>query len=185
MDKLVWVDLETTGLEPKSHRVLEMAMVITDYALVVIDEFSRVIKQPHRPAVGFRSAMPPEVLLMHQKSGLIDEVVDARYTIDVVESEMRVFMEAIVGPADPNIRKRPLMAGSSVHFDRSFLEIHMPELIGHFHYRNFDATSFGEAARLWFPNEFVEPEKQRLHRALPDLHDTLAELRYIKKTFFK
>ena len=182
---LVWVDLETTGITPREHRILEMAMVITDDDLNVVDEFSRGIKQPYRPASGFRSSMPPDVLLMHQKSGLLDEVAAANYDVEAVEAEMRVFMEASVGLASPNIRKRPPMAGSSVHFDRSFLEVHMPALVGHFHYRNFDVTSFGEAARRWYPDEFVEPEKQRLHRALPDLHDTLAEMRYIRSTFFK
>ena len=154
MNELVWIDLETTGLEPKHCCILEMAMVLTDSDLNVLEEFSRVIKQPKRSAVGFRSAMPAEVLAMHASSGLLDDVAAATYAVGAVESEMRVLMELTFGPAHANIRKRPLIGGSSVHFDRAFIEVHMPQLNKHFHYRHFDVTSISEAARRWYPDQF-------------------------------
>lgn len=187
MDKLVWLDLETTGFEPEDCEILEIGMLITDADLEVLDAFQVVLKG-YPPIL--TQDMDANVIEMHTASGLFFDVKASDVSRSEAESRAIAFLETHFGPAKvkedgtPDRREMPPLGGSSVHFDRKFLAYHMPALERCFHYRNFDATSIGEAARRWYPEEFVEREKSRDHRALADLHDMLLELRYIRATFW-
>lgn len=174
---IVWVDIETTGLDPHRETMLEIGMVITDDRLVRIDHRDFVIAPYDRDAI---KKMEPAVREMHTKNGLLDEV-KSRIAVDraTVEKELIEFMNGVLGS------ERPPMAGSSVHFDRSFLRVHMPLLEARFHYRNIDISTVKELAKRWKPIVVSDrPTPLARHRVYPDLLDTIGEAAYYKRFFF-
>jgi oligoribonuclease len=125
------------------------------------------------------AAMDPFVVNMHTESGLITEIPNG---IPLAEAEALVL--AYVQSHVPEARKAPL-AGSSVYVDRGFLSRYMPALDQHMHYRLVDVSSFKEMVRRWFPRVyFATPEKTGNHRALGDIRESIAELRYYRDAAF-
>jgi oligoribonuclease len=182
-DRLVWVDLETTGLDPARHAILEVAVIVTNGDLrPVAEPLVRLVY----PGAGALENMDPTARAMHEESELLDEL-RARYEQNwffsgggclghsAAEAEVLEYLQEHV-----NEREAPL-AGSSVHFDRAFLARHMPRVHAHLHYRNLDVSSLLEAARRWTPRIAENaPTKRELHRALPDLEDSLTLARYLR-----
>lgn len=175
-DRLVWVDLEMTGLDSQRDQIVEVACIVTDGNLVELDGgISMVVAADPEPL----AAMDDVVVRMHTESGLINEIPDG---IAVSEAQERLL--AYIRQHVPDARKAPL-AGSSVYVDRGFLARYMPDVDSHLHYRLVDVSSIKELARRWHPRlYFASPEKTGNHRALGDIRDSIAELRYYRETMF-
>lgn len=168
---LVWIDIETTGLEPYGNVMLELGLVATDNDLDLVDSFHAVIA--YRDDIAYEEEF---IRNMHTASGLWDECIASTYALREAEADACDWMARVGGKASP-------MAGSTPHFDRSFLKVHMPRLEDQFHYRNADVSSMREFARRWFP-EMIEPTPIGAHRALSDISDTLVLARYYRAELF-
>lgn len=173
-ERLVWIDLEMTGLDPRRDEIVEIACIVTDADLTEVDEgISLVVRPSDEPL----AAMDDVVVRMHTDSGLITEIPDGTTLAD---AQARVL--AYVQQHVPEPRKAPL-AGSSVYVDRSFLAEWMPDLDAHLHYRIVDVSTIKELTRRWYPRVFfAAPPKTGNHRALGDIRDSIAELRYYRDT---
>jgi oligoribonuclease len=176
-DRLIWVDLEMTGLDPLTHRVLEIATLVTDGSLEVVAEGpDLVISQPETVLVGMNAWSREH----HAASGLLGRVRES--TLDEAAAEA-LTLEFLARHCPAG--QVPL-AGNSVHMDRFFLKIHMPRFEAFAHYRNVDVTTLKELVRRWYPRVFAEaPRKRDSHRALEDVHDSIAELRYYRQAVFR
>ncbi|MGH3462949.1 MAG: oligoribonuclease [Kribbellaceae bacterium] len=175
-DRLVWIDCEMTGLDVNADALIEVAVLVTDYELNVLGEgIDLVIKPP----AGALEQMGDFVREMHTASGLLDEL---DHGISLADAERQV-LEFISGYV-PESRKAAL-AGNSVGTDRTFLVRHMPTVEAHLHYRNVDVSSIKELVRRWYPRVYyATPAKVGNHRALADITESIAELRYYRQTVF-
>jgi oligoribonuclease len=175
-ERLVWIDCEMTGLDLKADALIEVAVLITDYELNVLgDGIDLVIKPPAESL----DQMTEFVREMHTASGLLAELDNG---ISLADAERQV-LEFISGYV-PETRKAPL-AGNSVGTDRTFLVRDMPTVEAHLHYRNVDVSSIKELVRRWYPRVYyATPAKVGNHRALADITESIAELRYYRETVF-
>ena len=178
VDRMVWVDIETSGLSLSFCRTLELGVAITTPKGDVIDMNNWVIKPDSLAPV--LEHMRPDVREMHTKNLLIDEIgMDHALTMLEAESEAIGFLQQHRVEA----RHYP-MAGSSVHFDRSFLKIDMPALEEMFHYRDIDISSVRELARLRAPSlTDNEPENDERHRVLSDIKDSIKLYKFYQRHF--
>jgi oligoribonuclease len=175
-DRMVWIDCEMTGLSLADDALIEVAALVTDSELNVLGEGVDVVI---RPPDGALESMPEVVRLMHTASGLLDELAGGT---TLAEAE-RMVLEYIRAHA-PEPGRTPL-CGNSVATDRGFLARDMPELEKHLHYRIIDVSSVKELARRWYPRAyFNSPEKGGSHRALADIRESIAELRYYREAVF-
>lgn len=176
-ERLVWVDLEMTGLDVDRERIIELAVLVTDGQLEVLAEGPTLaIRQPE-PLL---AAMDEWNTRTHTASGLVDRVRQSTLDEAAAEAQVMDFLRPWVGP-----RKAPL-AGNSIHQDRMFLRKYMPGLETFLHYRNVDVSTVKELVRRWYPQVFAaRPTKQGTHRALDDIRESIAELRYYRKNAFK
>lgn len=175
---LVWIDLEMTGLEPDRDVIVEIACVVTDSDLVLVDEGVDVVVHQADDAL---AVMDDFVRTMHTKSGLVEAIRQS--TIDLTTAGATVLDH--VREHVPDAGVAPL-CGNSIGTDRRFLARHLPELDGHFHYRSIDVSSIKELCRRWYPDDYKKrPSKQEAHRALDDILESVAELRYYRDTLFK
>ncbi|MBC7170298.1 oligoribonuclease [Candidatus Bipolaricaulota bacterium] len=173
-ENIVWIDLETTGLDPETSVILEIAAVITDKHLNVLSQESLVIHHPNDALVG----LDEWVQTQHQASGLLEEVRQSK--LSLAEAEERVL--GLVAARCPP-RACPL-AGSSVCFDRRFLMRHMPKLEAHLSYRQIDVSSLKELVRRWYPDKAPPNGSEAKHRALPDILESIEELRRYRAEVF-
>lgn len=171
-DRLIWIDLEMTGLDPAKDEIVEVACIVTEADLTEVDAgISLVVK----PGTASLEGMQPVVVEMHTASGLITEIPDG---ISLADAQRQV-LEYVTSHV-PDARKAPL-AGSSVYVDRMFLARYMPDLDAHCHYRLIDVSSVKELAKRWFPRVYFNaPAKTGNHRALADIRESIAELRYYR-----
>jgi oligoribonuclease len=168
---LVWVDMEMSGLNPDSDRVLEIAIVITDANLDVIAEGPvLVIGQPERVLRG----MDDWNTATHGRSGLTEKVLVSALDEEQASDRMIAFMLAHV-PAG----KSP-MCGNSICQDRRFMARWMPRLEACFHYRNLDVSTIKELARRWNPSVYRSFEKKSRHEALADIYESIEELKHYR-----
>ena len=175
-DRLVWIDCEMTGLDPKFDEIVEIACIVTDAELNELDEGITLVVKSGEESF---AAMDDFVVNMHTVSGLIEEIP---LGISLADAEQQVL--AYVKSHVPEARKAPL-AGSSVYVDRGFLANYMPELDAHLHYRLLDVSSVKELTRRWYPRVyFASPEKTGNHRALGDIRDSISELRFYRDAVF-
>jgi oligoribonuclease len=175
-NNIVWVDMEMTGLNPDSDRVIEVAVVITDAQLEVIAEGPVVAVHQDERVLG---AMDDWNTSTHGRSGLTARVRAS--TIDEIEAE-RVLIEFMARYVPP--RKSP-MAGNSICQDRRFMARWMPQLEAFFHYRNLDVSSFKELARRWDPNAYRSFDKKSRHEALADIYESIDEMKHYRAQMFK
>lgn len=175
-NNIVWVDMEMSGLNPDSDRVIEIAVVVTDAQLEVIAE-GPVIAVHQSDLV--LDAMDDWNRSTHGRSGLIDRVRAS--TIDEAQAEAMLidFLARFVPP-----RKSP-MAGNSICQDRRFMARWMPQLEAFFHYRNLDVSSFKELARRWAPAVYRSFEKKSRHEALADIYESIAEMKHYRAQMLK
>jgi oligoribonuclease len=176
-DELVWIDCEMTGLDLKSDRLIEIAVLVTDGELNLLGEGLDVVIHADDAAL---AGMVDVVATMHRKSGLTDEVRAS--TVDVPTAEAMV-LDYIRGHVkQPNTAP---LAGNSIGTDRGFIARDMPALDDFLHYRMIDVSSIKELCRRWYPRiYFGQPEKGLAHRALADIHESIRELKYYRSTAF-
>lgn len=173
---LIWIDLEMTGLNPDTDRIIEMACLITDGALNVVAEGPViVVNQPGALLDG----MDEWNKRTHGASGLIERVRASSVGEAEAERQMLDFIGRYV-PA-----KRSPMCGNSICQDRRFLARAMPALEAWFHYRNLDVSSLKELAARWRPDIAGGFAKKSTHRALDDVRESIEELRYYREHFLK
>lgn len=175
-DRLVWIDCEMTGLDLGVDELVEIAVVVTDFELRVLDPGFSVVIKPDASAL---ASMGEFVTEMHRTSGLLDEIP---HGISVAEAEFQA-LEYIQKFA-PVEGKAPL-AGNTIGTDRMFLAKYMPRLDRWLHYRNVDVSSVKELAKRWFPRAYIHaPAKDGGHRALADIHESIRELAYYRQSVF-
>lgn len=175
-DRMVWIDLEMTGLNPAHDEICEIACIVTDGELHELDEGITLVVKPSDAPL---ATMDDVVIGMHTASGLIEEIPQGTTAADAEEKVLAYVRQHV-----PEARKAPL-AGSSVYVDRGFLSRYMPELDAHLHYRLVDVSSIKEITKRWYPRAFfATPEKTGNHRALGDIRDSIAELRYYRDAVF-
>jgi oligoribonuclease len=175
-NNLIWIDMEMSGLNPETDRILEVAIVITSSQLEIVAEAPvLVVHQP--PAV--LDAMDDWNKAAHGKSGLIDRVKASTLSEAEAEAQMLAFVSQHV----PN-RISPI-CGNSVHQDRRFLVKYMPRLEDYFLYRNLDVSTLKELARRWKPEVMAGLTKHGKHEALADIHESINELRYYREHILK
>lgn len=173
-DLVVWMDLEMTGLDPETCRIVQLAMIITDRQLVeVAGPLELTIWQP--PAA--LETMVPFVRNMHTKSGLRDLI--GRSEVDIDDAQRQVM--AIL--ADHCKFQACSLAGNSIWQDRRFLARHMPLVDGYLHYRLLDVSSIKQVARWWHNIRYEKPKDAR-HTALFDIRQSIAELKYYRDNLF-
>jgi len=173
---LIWIDMEMSGLNPDTDRVLEVALVVTDPQLNTVAEAPVLVVHQADAAL---DAMDDWNKSTHGKSGLTDRVKASALSEADVEERMLAFLSEHVPP------KVSPMCGNSVHQDRRFLARHMPRLEAYFLYRNLDVSTLKELARRWKPDIMAGLAKHGKHEALADIYESIAELRYYREHFLK
>lgn len=175
-DRLIWVDMEMSGLAVERERILEIAVVITDGELETIAEMPEIVV--HQPDA-LLDAMDSWNKQHHGASGLIARVRASEVSEADAEQRVLDFVAAHVAP-----RSAPL-AGNSIHQDRLFLAKYMPRAHDHLHYRNVDVSTLKELVRRWYPAAYASrPTKRGSHRALDDIRESIDELRYYRRAVF-
>jgi oligoribonuclease len=171
------MDLEMTGLDPDRERIIEIAVLVTDAQLEITAEGpDLVIHQPET----LLSQMDGWNQKHHAASGLLERVRASTITEAQAEAEVLAFLRAHVPE-----RSVPL-AGNSIHQDRRFLRRYMPSVDAYLHYRNLDVSTVKELARRWYPEIYAKaPDKRGSHRALDDIRESIAELRYYRTNVFR
>jgi oligoribonuclease len=175
-DRLVWIDCEMTGLDLARDALVEIACIVTDSELNILDDGIDLVIKPPAEAL---DTMPEVVREMHTASGLLGEIAGG-----ITLAEAQELVLAYVRGHVPDSRKVPL-CGNSIATDRSFLARDMPDLDLFLHYRMVDVSSIKELARRWYPRAyFASPEKHGGHRALADIRESISELRYYREAVF-
>lgn len=175
-ERLIWIDLEMTGLNPQQDRIIEIATIVTDAELNEI-------------AVGPVLAIHQDESLLaqmddwnqshHSSSGLLERVRQSKQTMADAELATLEFLKEHISAGDSP------MCGNSICQDRRFMALWMPTLEAFFHYRNLDVSTLKELARRWYPEELANLHKRGVHLALEDIRDSIDELRYYRKTILR
>ena len=174
---LVWIDCEMTGLDLDTDKLIEVAVVVTNSELEVLDPGLDLIISADDALL---DGMTEVVATMHAKSGLTEAVRASTLTVAEAEQQLLAYIKRFV----PERRTAPL-CGNSIGTDRGFLARDMPELDDHLHYRMVDVSSIKELTRRWYRRVyFGQPAKGLAHRALADIHESVQELRYYRATVF-
>ena len=177
-DRLVWIDLEMTGLDPKRHVIVEIAAIITDADLNIVGEGLDIVVHATEKEL---AEMDDFVTNMHNSSGLTEEIKAATTSLADAESAVLALIEEHCDPEHP----APL-AGNSIATDRTFIREYMPRLDAALHYRMVDVSTIKELARRWHPRAyFNQPEKGMAHRALADIVESIRELDYYRRSVFR
>ena len=175
-DRIVWIDCEMTGLSLQSDALIEVAALVTDFELNQLGDGVDLVIKPPAEAL---EQMDDFVRNMHTTSGLLAEL-DAGTTMEDAQEQVLAYIREWV----PEPRKAPL-GGNTVGTDRNFLARDMAELEAHLHYRIIDVSSIKELSRRWYPRAyFGSPKKSGGHRALADIRESIAELRYYREAVF-
>ncbi|MEM7258972.1 MAG: oligoribonuclease [Pseudomonadota bacterium] len=175
-DNLIWVDLEMTGLDPDNDKVIEIATIVTNARLDILQE-GPVMAIHQSDAV--LDGMDEWNTTHHNRSGLVQRVRESR--IDETQASTRTIeflSDWVESGASP-------MCGNSICQDRRFMARHMPLLERYFHYRNLDVSTIKELAKRWSPEVLEGFNKQSAHLALSDIRDSINELRHYRQTFFR
>ena len=174
--RLVWLDMEMTGLQPETDRILEMAIVITDSQLEKVAESPVWVFNQSDELLNGMDAWNKGT---HGKSGLIEKVKASTLTEAAVEAEalkfLRQYVPAHISP----------MCGNSIGQDRRFMARYMPKLETWFHYRNLDVSTLKELCKRWSPEIAKGFKKKQKHEALADIYESIDELKYYRENFLK
>lgn len=175
-DNLIWIDLEMTGLDTNSDSIIEIATIVTDSQLNILEEGP--VFAIHQPDAKL-SAMDDWNTNQHNGSGLVKRVRSSPLNEQDAESMTIDFLKKYV-PA-----KASPMCGNSICQDRRFLARCMPDLEAYFHYRNLDVSTIKELAKRWAPNMDADFKKNATHLALDDVRDSIRELQFYREKFFR
>ena len=174
---LAWIDLEMTGLDPTRHKIVEIASLITDDDLTIIEEGPDLVVHASSEEL---DGMDDVVRNMHTRSGLVGEIEASTLTVAEAGEQTLTFLKKhILQP-----RTVPL-AGNSIGTDRRFLAVMMPEVEDYLHYRSVDVSTIKELCRRWRPEVYkAAPAKKGGHRALQDIRESVGELAYYRTAIF-
>ena len=173
---LIWIDLEMTGLEPKTDHIIEIATIVTDAELNTLAEGPVLaIHQPDEVL----NAMDEWNTTHHGNSGLTERVRNSRISVADAQQQTIEFLQPYVAKGDSPI------CGNSIGQDRRFLVKYMPELEQYFYYRNLDVSTLKELMRRWRPELLDGFVKKGAHLALDDIRESIEELKYYRKVFLK
>jgi oligoribonuclease len=173
-DHLIWVDMEMSGLDPESNRILEVAVVVTDGQLNVVAQGPVLVIHQTDEHMATMDAWNQGT---HGRSGLTEKVKQSTLIEAQGEVQILEFLKTVV-PAG----KSP-MCGNTIHQDRRFMARYMPTLEAYFHYRNLDVSTIKELCRRWRPEVYKGFEKKGAHTALADILESIEELRYYRDHF--
>lgn len=173
---LVWLDMEMTGLNPDTDRIIEVAMVVTDANLETIGESPVVVVHQ---ADSILDGMDAWNKSTHGKSGLIDKVKTSTLDEATAEAQLLAFLKDYVPE-----RTSP-MCGNSICQDRRFMARWMPQLEAWFHYRNLDVSTLKELAKRWKPDMAQGVKKHGKHEALADIYESISEMKHYREHFIK
>ena len=173
---LIWIDLEMTGLDPDSDRIIEIATIVTDAHLNILAEGP--VHAIHQKDI-ILNGMDEWNTRQHGQSGLVERVRRSTITEAEAQAQTIEFLSRFVDP------KKSPMCGNSICQDRRFMHRTMPKLEAFFHYRNLDVSTVKELARRWRPEIMQGMSKESTHLALNDIRDSINELRYYREYFFR
>lgn len=174
-NNLIWIDLEMTGLEPKEHKIIEIATVVTDSELNVLAEGPVFAVQTEQIEL---DKMDSWCITHHGNSGLTKRVQDSSVSMQEAEKLTIEFLAQYVSSG-----KSP-MCGNSICQDRRFMVEQMPALEAFFHYRNLDVSTLKELSRRWAPKVYQSHQKSGAHLALADILESIDELNHYRKHLF-
>jgi oligoribonuclease len=169
--RLIWIDLEMTGLKPETDRIIEVALVVTNADLDVVAEAPVWVVHQDDATLAAMDAWNQGT---HGRSGLIDKVKQSTLVEAAIEAAALAFLREHVPP------KTSPMCGNSICQDRRFLARSMPLLEDYFHYRNLDVSTIKELARRWKPELLKGVPKEGKHEALADVYESIAELKHYR-----
>jgi oligoribonuclease len=174
-DRLVWIDLEMTGLEIRRHVIVEIAVLVTGADLVALDDGIDIVV--HQPPEAL-AEMDEYVTTMHTRSGLLPAITASTVTLaDAGAAALEYVGRHVAEGTAP-------VCGNSIGVDRRFLDAQLPALDGYLHYRSIDVSTLKELCRRWAPAVYRKrPGKQEAHRALADIHESILELAYYRDHF--
>jgi oligoribonuclease len=172
--RLIWIDLEMTGLKPERDRIIEMALVVTDGDLNTVAEAPVWVIHQSDDVLGVMDSWNTST---HARSGLIDKVKKSMLDEAAVEAAALAFLAGHVPP------KASPMCGNSICQDRRFLARWMPALEDYFHYRHIDVSTLKELARRWKPDVLKSVPKEGKHEALADVYESIVELKVYREQF--
>jgi oligoribonuclease len=176
-DRLVWLDLEMTGLDTERHVIVEIAALVTDTELEPIDDGIDLVIHASEDEL---AAMDEFVRTMHTTSKLLPAIQASDVTLDAAGEAVLAYVRSHVAEGTA-----PL-CGNSIGVDRRFLDRYLPALDGYLHYRSIDVSSLKELCRRWYPDVYKgRPGKRETHRALDDVRESINELRYYREQILK
>jgi oligoribonuclease len=175
VETMFWVDLEMTGLEPATCAIVEIASLVTDSELNVIAEGPALVIHQSDEVLAGMNAFVRE---LHTKSGLVERIKTSTVTLDDAHAQTVAFLEK------HTTKGQSPLCGNSVWKDRAFLEVYMPKVVSHLHYRIVDVSTLKELVRRWYPPAFHAPKKKEEHRALGDILESIDELRHYRAKVF-
>ncbi len=174
--RLIWLDMEMTGLVPAKERIIEIALIVTEADLSVVAQAPvLVLHQPDE----LLAAMDKWNQSTHSKSGLIQKVRAATLNEAQAEDILLEFLRPLVPEG-----KSP-MCGNTICQDRRFMALYMPRLEAYFHYRNLDVSTLKELSLRWRPEVYRSFTKQSKHEALADIQESIDELKHYREHFLR
>lgn len=182
-ERLVWLDIETTGLDQHNnmqgifeHSILEIGLHITDGHFNIIDDGFEVVVHQNEKNL---EKMNPNIQKMHQDSGLLEKVKQSPFSLEMAEKMVVDYLKN--QGVEPETAP---MCGNNIKFDRNFIAAQMPNLNGFFHYRNLDVSSLKETFKRTHPDVVEQVDKTMTHRGLDDIKESIAELKHYQDTIF-